>query len=99
MSSQVREWTDVNRCVFKGICAPHDSSMTQTQMYNMNYNSLNILILTKINTNLMLLNVTRVKVLRMITKKHLFTVNTTLFSKQVLLCKNKCVIRTDIFCW
>ena len=48
----------------------------------------------------MLLNVTHATVLCMTTKKHLFTVNTTAFSKQVLLLrKNKYVIRTDIICW
>jgi hypothetical protein len=59
-------------------------------MYRMTYNSINILLVTKINTKLLLLSVMHATVLHMTTKKHLFTVNTTLFNKQEVLCKYKC---------
>jgi hypothetical protein len=38
----------------------------------------------------MLLNVMHATVFCATTKKHLLTVNTTSFNKQVLFCKNKC---------
>jgi hypothetical protein len=47
----------------------------------------------------MLLKVTHATTLCATAKKHLFTVNTTLFNKQVLPYKNKCVIKTHTVCW
>jgi hypothetical protein len=53
----------------------------------MNHSSLNVLILTKINTNLILFNVMQPTVLYKTMKKHLFTGKTTLFNKQVFFVK------------